>query len=508
MFSKWPDFKSKWLISRASMSDYLLTEQTRHFYRNVLMSTIPGKPQLESYPEFAGTHLLLVDDDPEIHTVVDAIVASMGLHLSCATTIREARSAAGKRRFDMALVDMVLPDANGIDCIACLKKACPDISIIVITGHADRDMAYSLENTGIRNVLTKPFSASQLRFTLCKEMARRKLLEKEGALHPQAADGQGVGLIGNSSYIKRLREKIAMFARSDIPVLIEGPTGTGKEIIAAAIHHLSSRCDKPMIVVNSSAIPEHLEESELFGHAKGAFTGAHKEKEGIIACADGSSLFLDEVGELSLRIQAKLLRVLDGHGYTRVGESLPRTADFRLISATNRPLRNMIDEGSFRQDLYFRLKSGIIETRPLCSHKDDIPLLVRHFLYETSRNRQKEFIITGEALATLHRYEWPGNIRELKHVVETLCSINNKSLTITAESIEWVIPGTTEKNDPLHAPFSEAKAEFEVKFYTDLLARHNGNITASAMEAGIDRPNFSKKLKVMGIKAAVYKPQK
>lgn len=460
------------------------------------------------FPDLAGANILLVDDEPDMHAVVSAIIASTHAKLECVDCIEAAKRLAKKIRFDVALVDMVLPDANGIELVHHFKESHPQTSIIVITGYADHDMAYSLEDAGVRSVLTKPFSASQLRFTLCKELARRKLLEKEGAVHGSRAEGTTEGLVGNSAYIKGLREKIRVFSRGAMPVLIQGPTGTGKEIIAAAIHRLSGRNRTPMITVNSSAIPEHLEESEFFGHARGAFTGANEEKDGIIACADGSTLFLDEVGELSLRMQAKLLRVLDGHGYTRVGESKPRTADFRLVSATNRPLLAMIKEGSFRQDLYFRLKSGTIETLPLMSHKEDIPLLVRHFLFELSASQKKNFIITGEALNALVGYEWPGNIRELKNVVESLCAINSKSCTITAESIEWVISGITKESGPSPAPFSEAKAEFEKKFYTNLLSKHNGNITASSKEAGVDRPNFSKKLKALGIAAAEYKSKR
>jgi DNA-binding NtrC family response regulator len=469
------------------------------------MHTTPEKADPHNFPDLDGARILLVDDEPDIHGIVGTIVESTGSFLSCVQSVDEARETVGKNRYDIALVDMILPGINGLDLITHLKSTSPEMSIIVITGHADQRMAYSLENAGVRNVLTKPFSAAQLRFTLCKEMARRKLLEKEGALHPQQADGRAAGLIGNSEYIKNLRQKISVFARGEMPVLIQGPTGTGKEVIAGAIHRLSGRGRKTMIVVNSSAIPEHLEESEFFGHARGAFTGAHDEKAGIIECASGSTLFLDEVGELSLRMQAKLLRALDGNGYMRIGESVVRTSDFRLISATNRPLLDMIKEGSFRQDLYFRLKSGIIETGLLTDHREDIPLLVSHFLFETGKRTGKEYIITGGALDALMRYDWPGNVRELKNVVESLCAINVKSRTITAESIGWVISGTTGPETSAAPHYAEAKSEFEKSYYTNLLARHLGNITASAAEAGVDRPNFSKKLKALGIRAADYK---
>ena len=369
------------------------------------------------------------------------------------------------------------------------------------------------EDAGIQSVLTKPFSVKQLRFTLCKELARRKLLMTEGAVCDNQPDNftdadSNAGLAGNSSYINDLRKKIRVFCQGNMPILIQGPTGTGKEIIARAIHRLGNRGTKTMITVNSSAIPEHLEESEFFGHAKGAFTGAHEEKEGIIQCANGSSLFLDEVGELSLRMQAKLLRVLDGHEYTRIGESKPRKTDFRLISATNRPLLDMISEGTFRQDLYFRLKAGTIETKPLASYAEDIPLLVNHFLAEFGKRGRCRFAITGDAKEALVKYDWPGNVRELRNVVDSLCTINVKSKTITAESIEWVITDISKQTNAEPSPFAEAKLGFEKNFYIRLLAKHAGNITMSAKEAGIDRPNFSKKLKAMGICAAEYKTKK
>jgi DNA-binding NtrC family response regulator len=472
------------------------------------MTTPTTTPAQNEFPDLAGAKVLLVDDEQDIHDIVQAIVGSTGCHLDCAHSLDAAKLSLKKKTFDVALVDMVLPGESGLDLIHHFHESHPSTSIIVITGYADHDMAWSLENAGVHSVLTKPFSAAQLRFSLCKEVARRKLLQKEGALHPAEADSGGVGLVGNSDYIKTLKEKIRVFAAGGMPVLIQGPTGTGKEIIARAIHGLSSRAGTTMITVNSSAIPEHLEESEFFGHAKGAFTGAYEQKDGIIECANGSSLFLDEVGELSLRMQAKLLRVLDGHEYTRVGESKPRKADFRLISATNRPLLDMIREGAFRQDLYFRLKSGAIDTQPLTAHTQDIPLLVRHFLFEMGRAQKKNFVITARALDALTAYEWPGNVRELKNVVESLCAINGTTRTITAESIEWVISGINTESTPTPPPFSEAKVEFEKKFYTGLLAKHGGNITASAKEAGIDRPNFSKKLKSMGVKAGEYKAGK
>jgi len=457
----------------------------------------------ELYSDLHGARLLLVDDEIDMHYIVGSIAEDTGLSIECVASRGEMERVTSQREFDIALVDMVLPDAGGVEIISYLRNRFPLLPLVVITGHADQDMVYQLECAGILHVLIKPFTASQLRFTLCKELVRCKTLASEGVLMPAPAD-VCLGLVGNSDYIKTLREKIELFAHSDLPVLVQGPTGTGKEIIAGAIHRTSARGIKTMMTINSAAIPEHLEEAEFFGHTRGAFTGAQEDKYGIIECANGSTLFLDEVGELSLRMQAKLLRVLDGYGYMRVGDSKERHSDFRLISATNRPLVDMIQHGLFREDLYFRIKSGVVETLPLVKHREDIPLLVRNYLYEVGHRKKTEFMITGKAMGQLLAYHWPGNIRELKNVVESLCVINRKTRTITAESIGWAITGMTQ--DAIDdTGFSSAKAEFEKKYYISLLTRHNGNISASAQEAHIDRPNFSKKLRAMGIIAAEYR---
>jgi len=459
----------------------------------------------EHYPDLAGIRLLLVDDEVAIHDVVDGIAEQDGFTIEHAFSFKEMERKITDTTFDIALVDMVLPDAGGLDIIRYLRKRVSSLPVIVITGHADQEMAYKLECAGVLQVLTKPFSQAQLRFTLCKELVRCRTVAAEGVLTP--LDGATeTGLIGTSDYMKALREKIAVFSQSDLPVLVQGPTGTGKEIIAGAIHRMSARNSRTMMIINSAAIPEHLEESEFFGHARGAFTGAQEDKHGIVECAEGSTLFLDEVGELSLRMQAKLLRVLDGYGYMRVGETRIRTTDFRLISATNRLLAGMIGDGRFREDLYFRLKSGIIETMPLAAHREDIPQLVRHFLYESGMLRKTEYVITGKAMGLLLGYHWPGNIRELRNVVESLCVINRRTGTVTAESIGWAISGIgTGETGEGDKGFSAAKTEFEKKYYISLLARHNGNITACAHEAHVDRPNFSRKLRALGINAADYR---
>lgn len=458
--------------------------------------------------ELHNITILLVDDEEAIGEFITRIAAEARASVLCALSIATAKQVCAQNNCDVAIVDMMLLDESGLDLIRHLQQAYPHMAIIAITGNDNAAIAHALEEARIQSVLIKPFSAAQVRFSICKELSRRRQLLKEGVFTPLTVvddDHESVGLVGESSYMAALREKVRLFASGTMPVLIVGPTGSGKEIIARAIHRLSPRSMEPMITVNSSAIPEQLEESEFFGHARGAFTGAHTEKDGIIKCADQSSLFLDEVGELSLRIQAKLLRVLDGHDYARIGDTKPVHSDVRFISATNRPLTDMIKSGQFREDLYYRLKACVVETQPLAAHADDVPALVRHFLFEFGEAHKKQYLITGEALSALSRYTWPGNIRELKHVVNSLCSINSRTRTITRESIEWVLTGLKNSAPPPEATLTTAKQTFQKSFFVDLLVRHKGNISHAAHEADIDRAHLSRKLKVLGVNAADFK---
>lgn len=455
----------------------------------------------ERFPELADARLLIVDDDEITTELIQAMITDSCALLKVTRTCAGAIEAARTGEFNVAIVDIKLPDGDGFDIINQLRAENIPLSIVMITGFVAAETAQKLETFGIETLLVKPFSVTQLSFSICRELARhtrRKHAKRHAALLPGGDQTDNV-LAGVSAYIKTLRRKIDDFAANDLPLLILGPTGSGKDVFAQAVHDHSPRGCKPLITVNSSAIPEHLEESEFFGHTKGAFTGATHSKEGIIACANGSTLFLDEIGDLSLRMQAKLLRVLDGHEYLRVGDTVPQKSNFRLISATNRPLTEMIKNGTFREDLYFRIKAATLVTLPLSKHKEDIPSLISHFLKPLRIERKMDFRMSVDAIDVMTHYTWPGNIRELRNTVESLCAACRGTEVITKESVLWTLFEENKGDSGNIIPFSAAKIDFERDYYRTLLIKFNGNISKAAQASGIERAYFSKRTKALGL---------
>jgi len=391
--------------------------------------------------------------------------------------------------------------------VGFLKTYSPSIAVVVITGFPDRDKLRQAEELEVCSFLTKPFSVDQLKFAVFGALEKQRMRCDVHAAADQMQAHGDFGLVGVSAYMQELRRHVALAASGEFPVLIEGGSGTGKEVIAHAIHNNSSRKAERMIIVNCAAIPQHLEEAEFFGHVKGAFTGAMHAREGIIATADTSTLFLDEVGDLSLGIQAKLLRVLENKQFQRLGENAVRQVDIRIISATNRRLEAMIAQGQFRDDLYYRLKGDMIVTKPLGEHAEDIPSLVHHFVARES-DTGAPATITAEAVEYLAGREWPGDIRELKHSVRLLCHAARGRKRINMATVEAVIKGKTARPEPdtsYKVEKSHVLGQFEKDYFARLLNKYEGNLNRASREAGMDRSNLIKKLKALGIRADEYR---
>jgi two-component system nitrogen regulation response regulator NtrX len=324
----------------------------------------------------------------------------------------------------------------------------------------------------------------------------------------RAADDDNLGLVGVSTYMQQLRQEIRTVAAGEFPVLIQGDSGTGKELIAAAVHRCSSRRDRTLVAVNCAAIPAQLEEAEFFGHTRGAFTGADRPREGLVARAHQSTLFLDEIAETSLEVQAKLLRALDTGDYKPVGSAVGRQVDIRVVSATNRDLEILVGQGRFREDLYYRLKGVVLTARPLRQHHDDIRGLVEHFLKaKEAQDIPRE--VSAEALALLQQYEWPGNVRELRYTVEVLCVAASGTGCIEADTVQRVLNLNQSDMHPVHERYGEAKAqvlhEFETRYFTQLLREYRGNVTRVAEAAGMHRPNVVRKLKALGVDSGGFR---
>jgi DNA-binding NtrC family response regulator len=366
------------------------------------------------------SQIYVVDDDVSVRDAVGSLIRSVGLKVR---TFASAREFLANLRNDLPsclVLDMQLPDINGFELQQKLANQDIRMPIIFLTGHGDIPMSVRAIKAGAHEFLTKPFEAEYLLEAIRNAIARSG---KEGL--PQVSIGNrkstwtSGGIIGQSLAFRQINKQIEMVAPTEATVLILGETGTGKELIAQELHRRSRRSDKPLVRVNCACIPKELYESEFFGHARGSFTGAVKDRLGRFEAADGGTLFLDEIGEIPLELQSKLLRVLQEKCYERVGEEKTRRADVRIVAATNRDLDKEVAAGRFREDLYYRLNVFPIKVAPLRDRREDIPLLATHFV-ELSSNQLgcPKPILTRAGLETLQGYDWPGNIRELQNVIE------------------------------------------------------------------------------------------
>lgn len=447
--------------------------------------------------------LLVVDDDRHLLSSMGQWLREQGYEVDVASQYTEAAAALQRKGYDIALVDIRLGEGpDGFDLLAYCRKIRPETSVIMITGYGSVETAMEAIRAGAFDFLTKPLIDQELEMTLERAIRQRQVLEENKTLKAQLDARFGLeNIVGRDHRMQRVFEMIESIADTRATVLITGESGTGKSLVARAIHRRSSRRDKPFVEIACGALPETLLESELFGHVAGAFTGAMGEKLGKFMQADGGTIFLDEISTASPALQVKLLRVLQDFEFEQVGGNKTFSVDVRVILATNEDLRRLVQEGRFRQDLYYRINVINIELPPLRERISDIPLLVEHFLQricqETGRPARR---ISEEALQALQRYHWPGNVRELQNVIERAVLLGKGELitladlppsTATASAAPWDQVGPQ--------PLKQALCLPERQIILDALEAHHWNRQATAAALGINRTTLYKKMKRLGL---------
>ncbi len=444
--------------------------------------------------------LLIVDDEEHIRDGLKRSLTLDGYDVEVAADGEEALKKLEEEDIDLIITDLKMPKVTGEELMKETLKKYPHIPVIVLTGHGTIENAVEAMRQGAYDFITKPLNIDKLSLVVKRALENSSLKRQNRELLKQLKQKYSFeNIIGKSPAMKKVFETIELVAPSRANVLIYGESGTGKEMIADAIHHNSPRRDKPYIKVHCAAIPESLLESELFGHEKGAFTGAIARKRGRFELANGGTIFLDEIGELSLQMQVKLLRVIQEREFVRVGGEESIKVDVRIISATNKDLREEVKKGNFREDLYYRLNVVSIYVPPLRERRDDIPLLVHKFIEEFSRENNKEIEgITNGALQALMSYNWPGNVRELRNVIESIVVLT-KNKVITEEDLPPYIL-SKEEETYLKLPAGISLEEAEKRLIKFTLENTGGNKTKASEILKIGRKTLHRKLDEYGLK--------
>jgi len=458
--------------------------------------------------------ILIIDDEMPIRDSLAGILSDEGFVPVCAESGEAGLKVLDDEAIDLVLLDIWMPGMDGLEVLAEIKRRSPGLPVIMISGHGNIETAVRATKLGAFDFIEKPPSYDKIVLSVTNGLKMRRLAEENEILRVKT--GKSQGLTGNSPLIVELRRQIERVAPTSAWVLIRGEHGTGKEVVAQSIHRLSASAEQPMVELNCAAIPEELIESELFGHEKGSFTGAVSNKRGKFDQADGGVLFLDEIGDMSLKTQAKILRILQEQKFERVGGSKTISVNVRVLAATNKDLEEEIERGNFRADLFYRLNVVPIVVPPLRERRLDIPLLVEDFLHEMAQKGlgEKEFDQSG--LVALMSHTWPGNIRELRNLVERAV-IMSPGMKITGEDLALLLPGANRREavlanagggatTALTAPyqigiFKDARRNFEREYLLARLRDNDGNISQTAEAVGLERSHLHKKLKALEIES-------
>jgi two-component system nitrogen regulation response regulator NtrX len=455
-----------------------------------------------------GETILIIDDEESIRETLAGVLKDDGYDVVTAASGQAGLDMLQEAQPALALLDIAMPAMDGIETLRRFKDVRPDIPVIMISGHGTIETAVKTTKMGAYDFIEKPLSLERVSLAVRHGLDEQRLREENESLKKRIE--RRYEIVGESKEIKALRQQIARAGPSNGWVLIHGESGTGKELVARAIHNASRRASGPFIEVNCAAIPQELIESELFGHERGAFTGATAMKRGKFELADGGTIFLDEIGDMSLATQAKVLRVLEVQEFQRVGGTKTLKTNVRVIAASNKDLKQEIKKGMFREDLYYRLNVVPLEVPRLRERPDDIPRLAQYFLQEFSREYgQKPKTIENDALALFVRYDWPGNVRELRNIIERLIimsfgptikledvppPLNGTSPTHTSGS-----PGTPPAPVNRYSTMKEARAAFEREFIVQKLKENGGNVSKTADAIGMERSNLHRKIKALRI---------
>ena len=447
----------------------------------------------------AGEHILIVDDERAIQKALRGVLEDEGYRVTAVGTGADALKAVADEMPDLVFLDIFMSHMDGLETLTELKRLRPEATVVMISGHGTIETAVKATRLGAYDFIEKPLSLEKTLITMSRALEHGRL-ERENATLRARLD-ERAEIIGESDVMRRLREHIATAAPSTGRVLIHGENGSGKELVARAIHALSARREAPFVEVNCAAIPEELIESELFGHERGAFTGALARRRGKFETADSGTVFLDEIGDMSLKTQAKVLRALEEQAFERVGGRETLKVDVRVIAASNRDLPSLIAQGAFREDLFYRLNVIPIEVPPLRARKEDVPALVEHFIRVfCAENGKRLKTVAPAALTWFMTYEWPGNVRELRNMVERLVimvpgdGIGPDDLPPPLRPKSELAPALAEGK-----PLKEARDSFERAYILAELRAQDWNMTRTAERLGIERSHLYRKIRAYGI---------
>ncbi|WP_430457689.1 sigma-54-dependent transcriptional regulator [Rheinheimera sp.] len=457
-----------------------------------------------SLDSFRTAKVLLVDDEPAFRLLAERFLQQQGHQVLLAADLAQAKAILAQQQVDLVLLDLSLPPV--FDPQATLN-ALPELAgqpVIILTGHAERELALQAISLGAWDFLAKPIDPDLLAVVVKRAVSKHLLEQELNSLKRGVSAAQGLlPLVGVSQALRNIRTLIERIAPTDVRVLVTGPSGTGKEVVSKALHQLSLRAAGPFVSVHCGAIPAELLESELFGYVRGAFTGADKDRQGLLSMADGGTLFLDEIGEMPLPMQVKLLRVLQEGTFYPVGGREQKKIDIRLVSATNAQLPELVKQGRFREDLYYRIKGITLETPALDERREDIPLLIQHFLQQIAAKSVQSVQLSAPALQWLLQRPWPGNVRELRNVLESVVAIARHGVVQLAD-IQLLHLDAQEVSFPdLQLPpgssLDEQVRQLEIRLLSEALTAHQGNRSQAARQLGLSRQGLLKKIERYGL---------